>query len=67
MTGPETVTGVADYKDGELSWRARAADRSTADYRGTLAAKGTLNGTINISAWGLIPNAATSTFHAKKN
>jgi hypothetical protein len=67
MLGPETVTGVAEYKDGELTWRARAADRSTADYRGTLAAKGTLNGTINISAWGLIPNAATSTFHAKKD
>lgn len=67
MTGPETVSGVAAYKDGELTWRARAADRSTADYRGTLAAKGTLNGTIAITAWGLIPNAATSTFHAQKN
>jgi hypothetical protein len=66
MLGPETVTGVADYKDGELTWRARATDRSTADYRGTTTAKGTMNGTINISAWGLIPNAATSTFAIQK-
>ncbi len=66
MTGPETVSGIAEYKDGELTWRARAADRSTADYRGTLSAKTTLNGTINITAWGLIPNAATSTFAIQK-
>lgn len=66
MTGTTTSTGVAEYKDGILTWHARAADRSSADYRATLAAKGALNGTIALNAWGILPNAATSTFALQK-
>jgi hypothetical protein len=59
-------TGIANYKDGVLTWRAKAADKSVADYQGNLMGKATLKGTININAWGVIPNAATSDWQAQK-
>jgi len=59
-------TGIADYKDGVLTWRAKAADNSSADYKGNLTGKDALKGTIDINAWGVIPNAATSEWHAAR-
>ncbi|QOY91269.1 DUF4339 domain-containing protein [Paludibaculum fermentans] len=59
-------TGIATYKDGVLTWRAKAEDRSTADYQGNLLGKEALKGTIDINAWGVMPNAATSEWHAQR-
>jgi hypothetical protein len=59
-------TGIAAYKDGVLTWRAKAADNSVADYQGNLMGNDALKGSIDINAWGVIPNAATSEWHAQR-
>jgi len=59
-------TGIATEKDGVLTWRAKSADMSVADYQGNLIGKDALKGSININAWGIIPSAATSEWHAAR-
>jgi hypothetical protein len=59
-------TGTADYKEGTLSFRAKAADGSIADYKGGLQGKGAMKGSLTVNAWGIVDNAVTGEWHAEK-
>ena len=59
-------TGTADYKEGTLTFRAKAADGSIADYKGGLLGKDAMKGSLNVNAWGIVEGAVTGEWHAEK-
>jgi hypothetical protein len=63
---PWRTEGQADYETGTLTFRAKAADGSVADYQGSLSGKGALNGSLKVNAWGLVSDAVTGEWKATK-
>jgi hypothetical protein len=63
---PYRSTGKADYQEGTLIFRAKAADGSIADYKGGLIGKGAMKGSLSVNAWGIVNNAVTGEWHAEK-
>lgn len=63
---PWRSDGTADYEAGVLTFKAHAADGSRADYTGSLAGQGAMNGHLNVNAWGIVENAVTGEWKATR-